>query len=105
MALEWVEELGARRAELGLDVDLVLYRNVRTNNGDLPERAFLHGGGPLPADADALDPARPGAVRRGLPDARDPHRADRVLGDRAAEGRRPLVPDPRRHHARASGPT
>jgi hypothetical protein len=57
MALEWVDELGARRAELGLDVDLVIYRNVRTNNGDLPERVWLHGGGPLPATADDLNPA------------------------------------------------
>ncbi len=57
MAREWVEELRAHREELGLDVDLVLYRNVRTNNGDLPERCVLHGGGPLPATADALDPA------------------------------------------------
>jgi hypothetical protein len=57
MALEWVEALRVRRAELGLEVDLVLYRNVRTNNGDLPELVWLHGCGPLPVTADDLDPA------------------------------------------------
>ena len=57
MARAWVEELQSRRDELGLDVDLVLYRNVRTNNGDLPERAWFHRGGPLPVSADALDSA------------------------------------------------
>jgi len=53
----WVEELRAAEADLGLATDLVLYRNVRTNNGDLPPSAWLHGGGPLPASADELDPA------------------------------------------------
>lgn len=57
IARGWVEELRARRDDLGLETHLVLYRNVRTNNGDLPEGAWLHEGGPLPADADALDPA------------------------------------------------
>jgi len=56
IAEAWVKELRARRAELGLDVDLVVYPNVHTNNGDLPERAWVHSGGPLPS-ADSLDPA------------------------------------------------
>ena len=56
IAAEWVAELGAHHHELGLDAHLVVYPNVHTNNGDLPERAWLHGGGPLPA-VDALDPA------------------------------------------------
>jgi leucyl aminopeptidase (aminopeptidase T) len=34
----------------------VVYPNVHTNNGDLPKRAWLHRGGPLPS-VDALDPA------------------------------------------------
>lgn len=56
IAVEWTQELTAHRAELGLDPHLVIYPNVHTNNGDLPERAWLHAGGPLPAAA-ALDPA------------------------------------------------
>lgn len=57
IAREWVEELAAHRDELGMDAHLVVYRNVRTNNGDLPEGAWHHSGGALPATADALDPA------------------------------------------------
>lgn len=56
IAAEWVQELQAHRPELGLKTHLVVYPNVHTNNGDLPERAWLHAGGPLPA-AEALDPA------------------------------------------------
>jgi hypothetical protein len=56
IAEAWVKELTAHRADLGLDVDLVVYPNVHTNNGDLPERAWVHRGGPLPS-ADSLDPA------------------------------------------------
>jgi hypothetical protein len=55
IAVEWTRELTAHRAELGLDPHLVIYPNVHTNNGDLPERAWLHAGGPLPAAA-SLDP-------------------------------------------------
>jgi leucyl aminopeptidase (aminopeptidase T) len=56
IAQSWVKELTAHRADLGLDVHLVLYPNVHTNNGELPQRAWLHAGGPLPS-AEALDPA------------------------------------------------
>ena len=56
IAAEWAETLQAHRAELGLDTHLVVYPNVHTNNGDLPERAWLHAGGPLPS-SEALDPA------------------------------------------------
>lgn len=56
IAAAWVDALQAHRTELGLDAHLVLYPNVHTNNGDLPERAWLHAGGPLPA-VEALDPA------------------------------------------------
>jgi hypothetical protein len=37
---------------------LALYRNAHTNNGDLPENCWIHAGGPLPENADALDPAQ-----------------------------------------------
>jgi len=56
IAMDWVTELTAHRAELGLDVHLVVYPNVHTNNGELPERAWLHAGGLLPS-AESLDPA------------------------------------------------
>jgi leucyl aminopeptidase (aminopeptidase T) len=57
IAQQWVEALTAHRAELGMDTSLVLYPNVHTNNGDLPERCWVHRGGPLPQTAEALDPA------------------------------------------------
>lgn len=58
IALEWSRELQAREADLGLATDLVLYRNSHTNNGDLPDLAWIHAGGPLPAAAEALDLAK-----------------------------------------------
>ena len=57
IALEWTRELQARQPELGLGTDLVLYRNTHTNNGDLPEIAWIHAGGPLPAAFEELEPA------------------------------------------------
>lgn len=56
MAAQWARRLGPCRQRLGLDVHLYLYRNVRTNNADLPRGAWLHGDDPLPATADDLDP-------------------------------------------------
>lgn len=57
LAAGWARELGAAASSLGHATDLVLYRNVRANNADLPARAWLHPSGPLPATADALEPA------------------------------------------------
>ena len=48
IAAAWAAELNAHRSELGLETHLVVYPNVHTNNGDLPERAWPHAGGPLP---------------------------------------------------------
>ncbi|MBK9796179.1 MAG: hypothetical protein IPP58_06745 [Holophagaceae bacterium] len=56
IATQWAEQLAAHREELGLATHLVVYPNIHTNNGDLPERAWLRGPGPLPAVED-LDPA------------------------------------------------
>ena len=56
IAAEWAQELNRHATELGLATHLVVYPNVHTNNGDLPERAWLHAGGPLPT-ASSLDPA------------------------------------------------
>jgi len=56
IASEWVAALRQRRDELGLDVRLIAYPNVRTNNGDLPGFAWvMDGGGALPASAEGLD--------------------------------------------------
>ena len=55
MAAQWVRRLILCRRQLGLDVHLYLYRNVRTNNGDLPRGAWRHDEGPLPGNADEID--------------------------------------------------
>ena len=55
MAADWARLLRARAVDLGLDaVHLILYRNVGTNNGDLPAACVLHDTGPLPATADDM---------------------------------------------------
>lgn len=55
MAAAWVALLDAQHDALGLQTDLVLFRNAHTNNGDLPtEGGWLHRGGELPASVDAL---------------------------------------------------
>jgi hypothetical protein len=56
-AQAWAQALDASRAELGFPTRLVLYPNVHTNNGDLPQACWIHGGGPVPQTAAALDPA------------------------------------------------
>ena len=56
MAQDWAAELSAHAQDLGLATHLAIYPNIHTNNGDLPERVWLHAGGPLPT-SDALDPA------------------------------------------------
>ena len=54
MAADWQRALEQGRAELGIDpVSLVLYRNARRNNADLPSEATIHAGGDLPETADA----------------------------------------------------
>ncbi len=57
MACDWAAQLAAHRDALRLEVSLYAYRNVRTNNGDLPAHAHLVAPDTPPAHADALDPA------------------------------------------------
>ena len=58
MAAQWAGRLAEQRQQLGLDTHLVLYRNARMNNADLPQQAHLHpAGAPLPGTADELPPA------------------------------------------------
>ncbi|MDO8596679.1 MAG: hypothetical protein Q7R45_08645 [Sulfuricaulis sp.] len=54
IAADWMAELTAHQGELGLKPALVLYRNAHTNNGDLPERCWIHAGGALPKTAEEL---------------------------------------------------
>lgn len=55
MARDWAAMLHGAEATLGLPTALVVYRNARGNNGELPPTAWIHPGGPLPATADACD--------------------------------------------------
>ncbi len=55
LAAGWVEQLRGQQQRLGLPVELVLFRNARRTNADLPERAWIHRG-PLPQRAEELDP-------------------------------------------------
>ncbi len=57
MAAGWVDKLRERREELGLEVDLVLYRNPRMNNADLPAKACIHTEGAVPDTASDMDPS------------------------------------------------
>jgi hypothetical protein len=68
LAAGWAAALAADPERVGYATHLVLYRNVRAANADLPATAWIHGGGPLPAAAEALDPAAaepfPGILER-----------------------------------------
>ena len=57
IAAEWVELLDAKEEMVGYRTRLLLYPNVHTNNGELPDRCWIHEGGPVPQSAAELDPA------------------------------------------------
>lgn len=57
IAADWLKELQAQSTELALSPVLVFFRNARSNNGELPERCWIHAGGVLPMRAEELDPA------------------------------------------------
>lgn len=57
MAAGWARELASLREALGLEAELVVFRNVRMNNADLPEHAWRCSPEAMPDSADALDPA------------------------------------------------
>lgn len=57
IAAEWVALLDAKEEMVGYRTRLLLYPNVHTNNGDLPDRCWIHSGGPVPQSAADLDPA------------------------------------------------
>ncbi|GMV05550.1 MAG: hypothetical protein AMXMBFR53_18280 [Gemmatimonadota bacterium] len=55
-AASWARLLAKRARATGYDTHLLLYPNVGTNNGDLPDRCWVHHGGPVPSHAAELDP-------------------------------------------------
>jgi hypothetical protein len=56
IAADWVRELDGARQDHGFQVDLVVYRNVRANNADLPPTAWIREPDALPSTADEPDP-------------------------------------------------
>ncbi|MCP4678108.1 MAG: hypothetical protein GY854_21860 [Deltaproteobacteria bacterium] len=60
MAADWAGLLSERKSEIGMErVNLLLYRNARANNADLPATGAYCSDGTLPDDADEM---RGGAV-------------------------------------------
>lgn len=64
IAAEWVQLLDAKEEMVGYRTRLLLYPNVHTNNGALPDRCWIHEGGPVPQSAAELDPARGRPMRK-----------------------------------------
>ncbi len=54
IAAGWVRELQRTRDSHRFDVDLVVYRNVRANNADLPDNAWICAPDAIPAAADPV---------------------------------------------------
>ncbi len=57
MAARWVRLLREAAEQLGLDTNLVLYRNVRANNAPLPEKGWVVDPATVPDTADELPDA------------------------------------------------
>jgi leucyl aminopeptidase (aminopeptidase T) len=57
MGADWAAQLRQHQDAFGLDVNLLLYRNVAMNNADLPAQVWLGDPAAVPDTADALDPA------------------------------------------------
>jgi len=54
LARGWAHELRKAHDHHGLEVDVVVYRNARTNNADLPPEVWLWGDEEIPEDADLV---------------------------------------------------
>jgi len=54
LAAGWVEELANARGQHGLEVALFLYRNVHSNNADLPPKAWRWDSDEIPNHIDAM---------------------------------------------------
>ena len=57
IAAEWASLLEEQAAIVGYRTHLLLYPNVHTNNGDLPDRCWIHTGGSVPPTAADLAPS------------------------------------------------
>jgi leucyl aminopeptidase (aminopeptidase T) len=56
IAVDWWRRLRPRHEELGLEeVNLVFYRNARTNNGNLPAMAAIHEDSAIPQNASEIE--------------------------------------------------
>lgn len=96
IAADWVRELVAARADHGLDIDLVVYRNVRANNADLPETAWICEPDRLPVTADDLD----AAAARPFGEILDSHRL--ILAPTELSATAPLKMLSPRHNCRGA---
>lgn len=96
VAAEWVGLLQAREEAVGYGTHLLLYPNVGTNNGDLPDRCWIHAGGPVPAHAAELDPA----AARPMAEIFDSH--GMLLAPTKFSATAPLKVAARRHPMRAA---
>jgi hypothetical protein len=54
IAAGWYTELQIASADLGIETALFLYRNVHSNNADLPEAAWAWDASPVPDDVDGV---------------------------------------------------
>jgi leucyl aminopeptidase (aminopeptidase T) len=66
MAADWAGQLQQHQDQLGLEVNLVLYRNVGMGNADLPAQVWIGSPGAVPDTADALVPAAATALEQVL---------------------------------------
>lgn len=57
IAADWVAMLEGQADAVGYRTQLLLYPNVHTNNGDLPDQCWIYTGGALPQHVDDLDPS------------------------------------------------
>jgi len=95
IAADWVREL---QADAGhpFDVDLVVYRNVRANNADLPESAWICRPDDMPGTPDALDAGE----ARSFAEILDEHRL--VLAPTELSATAPLKMLSKRHGCRGA---
>jgi len=96
IAADWVRELQGSSDDHGLDVDLVVYRNVRANNADLPSTAWICTPDDMPSSADEGDAAE----ARSFSEILDTHRL--VLAPTELSATAPLKVLSKRHGCRGA---
>ncbi|MEE4270075.1 MAG: hypothetical protein V2I67_00270 [Thermoanaerobaculales bacterium] len=95
IAADWVRELQGADGH-PFDVDLVVYRNVRANNADLPESAWICDPDEMPGTPDALEQSR----ARSVGDLLDEHRL--ILAPTELSATAPLKMLSKRHGCRGA---